>query len=100
MLDQDPQIKADIIVLVADASNLKRNLLFCSQIIDLKRPLVIALTMMDIANKNNIKVDVAGLERELGVFVIPVNPRKNKGIGQLKSAINNAASDLDKFAGA
>ena len=79
LLEQDSQIKADIIVLVADASNLKRNLLFCSQIIDLKRPVVIALTMMDIANKNNIKVDVAGLERELGVFVVPVNPRKNKG---------------------
>lgn len=97
LLEQDPQIKADIIVLVADASNLKRNLLFCSQIIDLKRPLVIALTMMDIANKNNIKVDVAGLERELGVFVIPVNPRKNKGITQLKNAINNAAANLDNF---
>ncbi|MDE3185732.1 MAG: ferrous iron transport protein B [Bacteroidota bacterium] len=97
LIDQDPQIKADIIVLVADASNLKRNLLFCSQIIDLKRPVVIALTMMDIANKNNIKVDVAGLERELGVFVVPVNPRKNKGIGELKNAINNAATHLDKL---
>ncbi len=97
LLEQDPQIKADIIVLVADASNLKRNLLFCSQIIDLKRPLVIALTMMDIANKNNIKVDVAGLERELGVFVVPVNPRKNKGIAQLKSAISNAAAHLDNL---
>lgn len=97
LLEQDPQIKADIILLVADASNLKRNLLFCSQIIDLKRPLVIALTMMDIANKNNIKVDVAGLERELGVFVVPVNPRKNKGITQLKNAISNAAANLDNF---
>ncbi len=97
LMEQDVQIKADIIVLVADASNLKRNLLFCSQIIDLKRPLVIALTMVDIANKNNIKVDIAGLERELGVFVIPVNPRKNKGISQLKTAINNAASNLNNF---
>jgi len=97
LLEQDPKIKADVIVLVADASNLKRNLLFCSQIIDLKRPVVIALTMMDIANKNNIKVDVAGLERELGVFIVPVNPRKNKGIAQLKTAINYAAENLDKF---
>ncbi len=97
LLEQDPQIKADIIVLVADASNLKRNLLFCSQIVDLKRPVVIALTMMDIAGRNNIKVDVAGLERELGVFIVPVNPRKNKGISQLKSAITNAAANLDSF---
>ena len=97
LLEQDPHIKADVIVLVADASNLKRNLLFCSQIIDLKRPVVIALTMMDIAKKNNIQVDVAGLERELGVFVIPVNPRKNKGITQLKNAISHAAQNLNNF---
>ncbi|HET7116759.1 MAG TPA: ferrous iron transport protein B, partial [Hanamia sp.] len=94
LLDQDPKIKADIIVLVADASNLKRNLLFCSQIIDLKRPVVIALTMMDIAKKNNIQVDVAGLERELGVLVVPVNPRKNKGISQLKRAITQTAESI------
>ena len=94
LLDQDPKIKADIIVLVADASNLKRNLLFCSQIIDLKRPVVIALTMMDIAKKNNIQLDVAGLERELGVLVIPVNPRKNKGISQLKRAIIQTSESM------
>ena len=94
LLDQDPKIKADIIVLAADASNLKRNLLFCSQIIDLKRPVVIALTMMDIAKKNNIQVDVAGLERELGVLVVPVNPRKNKGILQLKRAITQTAESI------
>src|SRR5690606_6957784 len=87
LMDQDPHVSADIIVLVADASNLKRNLLFCSQIIDLKRPVVVALTMMDIAQKNDVKIDIAGLERELGVLVVPVNPRKDKGIAQLKKAI-------------
>lgn len=97
LLDEDPHIKADIIVLVADASNLKRNLLFCSQIIDLKRPVVIALTMMDIASKNDIQVDISGLERELGVLVIPVNPRKNKGIAQLKKAIEQKAENLNLF---
>ena len=97
LLEQDPHVKADMIVLVADASNLKRNLLFCSQIIDLKRPVIIALTMMDIARKNNIQVDVSGLERELGVLVIPVNPRKNKGIQQLKKAIEHTAENLYSF---
>ena len=97
LLDQDPQVKADVIVLVADASNLKRNLLFCSQIIDLKRPVVIALTMMDIARKNNIQIDLAGLERELGVLIIPVNPRKNKGIHQLKKAIEQTIENIDKI---
>lgn len=87
LLDQDAHVQADMVVLVTDASNLKRNLLFCSQIIDLKKPVVIALTMMDIAKKNNIQIDVAGLERELGVLVIPVNPRKNRGMQQLRKAI-------------
>ncbi|MBA2248989.1 MAG: ferrous iron transport protein B [Chitinophagaceae bacterium] len=96
LLNQDSEIEADIIMLVADASNLKRNLLFCSQIIDLKKPVVVALTMMDIARKKGIQIDVPGLERELGVPVIPVNPRKNKGIRELRKAIEQTAENLDK----
>src|SRR4029079_15964423 len=87
LLHQDTDIKADVVVAVADASSLKRNLLFCTQLIDLKIPVVIALTMMDMAAKKGIKIDIDELERELGVPVISVNPRKNKGIAQLKKAI-------------
>ena len=86
LLDQD-KLKADVVVAVADASNLKRNLLFCTQLIDLKVPVVIALTMMDLAKSKGIKIDIGGLERELGVPVVAVNPRKNKGIAELKKAI-------------
>ncbi len=94
LLHQDKDIKADVVVAVADASNLKRNLLFCTQIIDLKIPVVIALTMMDIAAKKGIKIDVAELERELGVPVIAINPRKQKGIPQLKKAIEQTSQQL------
>jgi ferrous iron transport protein B len=87
LLNQDKDVKPDLVVLLADASNLKRNLLFVSQIIDLKIPVVIALTMMDLAKKKGIEIDIEGLERELGVPIVPVNPRKNKGIPQLKKAI-------------
>ena len=87
MMNVDEDIKPDIILAVADASNLKRNLLFCSQIIDLKCPVVIALTMMDIARSKGYDIDVPQLERELGVPVIPVNPRKGKGLPQLKKAL-------------
>lgn len=80
-------IKADVILLVADASNLKRNLLFCSQILDLKIPVVVALSMNDIAAKKGIKINIAGLEKELGVPVVEVNPRKDKGINQLKKIL-------------
>lgn len=95
LLNQD-ELKADVVVAVADASNLKRNLLFCTQLIDLKVPVVIVLTMMDIANNKGIKIDIAELERELGVPVIAVNPRKQKGIVQLKKAIEQTAQSLYK----
>ena len=94
LLHQDRDIRADVVVAVADASNLKRNLLFCTQLIDLKIPVVIALTMMDIAAKKGIKIDIPELERELGVPVIAVNPRKQKGIPQLKKAIEQTSQQL------
>ncbi|HEY8734406.1 MAG TPA: FeoB small GTPase domain-containing protein, partial [Puia sp.] len=94
LLHQDDEVKVDMVILLVDASNLRRNLLFCSQIIDLKIPVVIALTMMDLAGKKGIEIDVPGLERELGVPVVPVNPRKNKGIIQLKRILSQRAQQL------
>jgi len=87
LMQADEEVKPDVLLLIADASNLKRNLLFCSQIIDLKVPVVIALTMNDLAAKKGIKIDINGLEAELGVPVVPVNPRKNKGLAQLKKTL-------------
>lgn len=94
LLSQDKDIDADIFVVVVDASNLKRNLLFCTQIIDLKKPVVLALTMVDLAKKKGIKIDLSELERELGVPVVSINPRKQKGIPQLKKAIEQTALRL------
>lgn len=96
LLGQDIKVKPDVVVAVADASNLKRNLLFCTQLIDLKIPVVVALTMMDLANKKGIKIDIAELERELGVPVVAINPRKQKGIPQLKKAMEQTAQGLYK----
>ena len=86
LMQQDATINPDIIVVVADASNLKRNLLFCSQIIDLKIPVVIALSMMDLAKRNNIQIDINGLERELGVPIVPVNHRKKQRDCRIKKS--------------
>ncbi|NII24563.1 ferrous iron transport protein B [Pseudoflavitalea sp. X16] len=97
LMQQDKEVDPEMVVLIADASNLKRNLLFASQIIDLKIPVVIGLTMMDLAKQKGIKIDVAELERELGVPIIPINPRKNKGIPQLKKAIEQTALHLYKM---
>jgi len=79
LLNQDPGIRADMVILLVDASNLKRNLLFCSQIIDLKIPVVVALTMMDLATRKGIEIDVEGLERELGIPVVIVIPARTRG---------------------
>ena len=97
LMNADPDIKADMVLLVADASNLKRNLLFCSQIIDLKIPVVVALTMNDLAAKKGIIIDVKGLEVELGVPVILINPRKNKGLAELKTALAQFVKDPTAF---
>ncbi len=94
LMNPGAEEKPELYVLIVDASNLKRNLLFASQVIDLKKPVVIALTMMDIASKKGLSIDVPGLERELGVPVIPVNPRKDKGIHALKKAIDQTARQL------
>ena len=94
LLNQDEAIRPDLVMLVADASNLKRNLLFCSQIIDLHIPVVVALTMMDLAKHKGTQIDIPGLERELGVPIVPVNPRKNKGIDALKKVIEQTSEKL------
>jgi ferrous iron transport protein B len=94
LLNQDKDLHADVFVVVVDASNLKRNLLFCSQILDLKKPVVVALTMADLAKKKGIQINLSELERELGVPVVSVNPRKQKGIRELKKAIEQTATNL------
>lgn len=84
--------RPDLILVIADAAALKRNLLFCTQIIDLKRPTVVALTMMDVARQRGIRIDVPELERQLGVPVVPINPRRGRGIPQLRKVLADVAT--------
>ncbi len=92
LFDDDEAVKIDLILVVVDASNLKRNLLFCSQIMDLKKPVIAVLTMMDIARQKGIQVDEAGLSRELGCPVVSTNPLKGKGIQHLKKQVEFISS--------
>ena len=82
----------DLIIVVADASNLRRNLLYVSQVIDIGRPVIVALTMMDLARKKGIRIDIDRMESMLSVPVVPVNPRKNTGIDLLDKAITRMRS--------
>jgi len=94
LLNQKNADKPDLIIVIADASNLKRNLLFCSQIIDMQIPVIIALTMMDIARQRGITIDTTALSQAMGVPVVPVNPRRNKGINVLKKAISERQQSI------
>lgn len=87
LCDPENEHFPDVTVLVADATNLKRSLFLCSQVIDLKIPVVLALNMFDLAEKQHIKIDIKQLSERLGVPVIKLNARKNEGIDELKKAI-------------
>src|SRR3954468_9321503 len=80
----------DAVIVVVDASNLQRNLYLVSQLIELGRPMVVALNMMDVAARRGLDVSPELLSKELGVPVIPVIGHKREGIEQLKAAIANA----------
>src|SRR5256714_9947217 len=81
----------DVVIVVVDASNLQRNLYLVSQLIELGRPLVIALNMMDIAERRGLLVSPEDLEKQLGVPVIPIVGHRRKGIDELKKAIDRAS---------
>src|SRR2546423_2911292 len=81
----------DVVIVVVDASNLQRNLYLVSQLIELGRPLVIALNMMDIAQRRGLQVSPEDLEKSLGVPVIPIVGHRRKGIDELKKAIDRAS---------
>jgi ferrous iron transport protein B len=90
LADKSNPLRPDLVIVILDASNLKRNLLLYTQVADLKLPVVVALNMMDLAKKGGITIDVNAFAQKLGVPVVPISARKVEGIDQLKSAINYA----------
>ena len=82
--------KLDVIVIVADATNIKRHLLLATQLIDLKIPCVLALNMIDEAEKQNITIYKNELENLLGIAVVFINSRKKVGLEELKNEIIKA----------
>ena len=79
ILDERPDAIIDII----DATNIERNLYLTLQLMELDRPMVIALNMMDEVTANGGAVDVNLLESLLGVPVVPISAARNEGIGEL-----------------
>lgn len=77
----------DVTIIVADASNLKRNLFLVSQIIDLKIPVILALNMMDMVEKEGDVIDAIRLSEKLGVKVVGISARNKNGVEVLKQAL-------------
>jgi ferrous iron transport protein B len=78
----------DRIICVVDAANLERNLYLVHQLLDLGRPLIVALNMMDMAVTAGMKIDAKALEHSLGVPVIPCEAVHGRGLVELKLAMS------------
>ena len=82
----------DVVICVVSASNLARNLYLVSQVLELGRPVVIALSMGDLAEADGLTVDVARLGRQLGVPIVPILAQRGQGLEALKQAVEEAGS--------
>ena len=92
LADKNNSSYPDMVVLVADATNLRRNLLLCSQVADLGLPMLLVLNMTDLARKEGIHVNVDRLAERLGIQVVAMSARKNDGLATLKKAISHTTS--------
>jgi len=79
----------EVVVVVADIENIKRNLLLFSQVKDLGIPTILVINMVDVMEKRGIRLDIDLLKKELDAEVILVSARKRHGIDEIKNAILN-----------
>lgn len=88
ILDEHP----DCVINIVDATNLERNLYLTTQLLEINVPVVVALNMMDVLNKNGDEVDVKAIEKKLGVPVISISALKEDNLEELMSRALIAAS--------
>src|SRR5215211_6826982 len=70
----------DVVVAIVDATNLERNLYLVTQLLEAGRPLVVALSMIDLAERAKVEIDADKLSSSLGVPVIPVTAKSKRGL--------------------
>lgn len=80
--------RPDAVVLVADASNLERNLYLATQVLEIGVPAILVLNMMDVAEAKQWRIDVPELSKRLGVPIVPMQASVGKGIIELKAAMS------------
>lgn len=84
---QAGELPPDGVVCVLDASNLERNLYLLSQLLDLKIPVIVALNMVDLAERQGVRVDLQQLAGQLDVPVVATQANKHVGVDDLLSAV-------------
>lgn len=92
--------EADLIVNIIDASNVERNLYLTTQLLEIGKPMIVLLNMMDVAKSNHVEIDVDSLSRQLGCLVIPLVASHSKKIeGLIDSIIDSCINvkSLDSF---
>jgi ferrous iron transport protein B len=84
---QDGEARPAAVVSIVDASNLERNLYLTTQLLELGVPVVIALNMVDVAQRHRIDIEPERLEKQIGVRVVPIQANKRRGLDELKEAM-------------
>lgn len=90
LMEKGETKQTDLVVVVMDATNLKRNLYLFSQVADMEVPVVVALTMMDLLEENHIQLDLQALEQELDAPVVPIYGSNYESIENLKKQIEKS----------
>lgn len=84
------EAQPDVLVLVLDAANLEQHLVFAQEVIALGRPVVVALNMLDLAERDGLTLDPKALSQALGVAVVPTVAVRKRGLEELVEAIAGA----------
>jgi ferrous iron transport protein B len=88
VLGQQPgEPRPDVVVAVVDASNLERNLYLVTQVMELGVPVIVALNMLDIAERQGVHIDARKLQEQLGIPIVSVQANRGKGIDRLRDAL-------------
>ena len=85
------EARPDVIVIVLDATNLSQHLVFAQEIIELGRPVVVALNMLDLAERDGLVLDPQALEEALGVPVVPTVAVRKRGLDALLERVGTAS---------
>ena len=85
--------RPNALLLVVDATNLRRSLYLFSQARELGLPLAVALNMQDVAQRRGLKIDPSELSRQLNAPVTPMTANRGKGLGGLRSALEKMLAD-------